>query len=222
MHPFLMVLLILILPLPLAYWWAIRPWHLRWGATPQETQRPLPGDELVGGPKILYTRAITIQAPAGAVWPWLVQIGYKRAGWYSYDGLERLAQAADFVDGHTSARRIVPELQQVQVGDTIRIVAQPGPFFTIAALEPGRVLVLRGGDGTDPNPPAEISWVFVLEESGGVTRLLVRQRLDYKPGVGHWLMWHFTEPLNFLMERKMLKGIKLRAEQAIVNVGINH
>jgi hypothetical protein len=74
----------------LASWGLVRPWHLRWGATHDEVQRPLPGDELVENPRFVSTRAITINAPAESVWPWLVQLGYGRGGFYSYDWLENL------------------------------------------------------------------------------------------------------------------------------------
>ena len=94
----------------------MRPWYHNWGATGEEATQALPGDDLVPKPTGAATRAVTIHAPASAVWPWLVQVGYKRAGWYNYDWLNRLMGAGDFVDGHRSARRIVPQLQNLKVG----------------------------------------------------------------------------------------------------------
>jgi hypothetical protein len=113
-----------------------RPWHLSWGATDQEFGDPLPGDELIANPDITATRAITIRASADQVWPWIAQLGQGRGGFYDF--LENLVGA----DIH-SADRIVPELQDIEVGDEVLL----GPKFgyDIALLERGRSLVLRGG-----------------------------------------------------------------------------
>src|SRR5450759_3607240 len=89
----------------------VRPWQLTWGATPDEVSRPLPGDELVTRPTFNATRAITIAATPQEIWPWLVQVGVTRAGWYSYDILDNR--------GRSSARRIIPELQNLAPGDVV-------------------------------------------------------------------------------------------------------
>jgi hypothetical protein len=203
-------LLLILLP---AYWLFVRPWHLAWGATKDETRRALPSDARVARPRLAYTRAITIHAPPDAVWPWLVQIGYGRAGWYSYDGLERLVEAADFVDGHTSVARIVPELQTLRVGDTIRLAKDSSPAFVVAEIDPNRALILVGDPASSPDASTAICWQWYLEPlKDGATRLLVRQRLTFAPTVKNRAMWYVVELLNFIMERKMLKGIKHRAE----------
>ena len=101
----------------IVYALVIRPWQLRRGATDAEVRRSLPGDDLVPDPKCGYTQAVTIKAPVSEVWPWLVQIGYKRAGWYSHDLLHRLMGIAGSVDDERrSAKRIIPELQDLGRG----------------------------------------------------------------------------------------------------------
>lgn len=192
-----------------AYLLAFRPWHLRWGTTSDEATRSLPGDDLVPQPKQLSTRAITIQADAVDIWPWLAQIGQGRGGFYSYDWLENLAGC----DIH-NADRIIPNFQQVAVGDRVRLGPEGYPFYTVAALEPERFLLLRGADPEQESPPVEDIWLFYLDEiAPGTTRLIARNRRDYEPTVGNWLVWQILiEPLHFLMEQKMLRGIKYRTE----------
>jgi len=189
-----------------AYWLLGRPRHIRWGAMEAEIDQPLPGDEIVKHPRNSSTRAITIYAPAAMVWPWLVQIGQGRGGLYSYDWLENLAGC----DIHT-ADRIIPEFQHLQVGDQVRLGPDGYPFFAVAAIEPGRALVLGGN--RDPRA-GNHSWVFFLDPiDETTTRLIVRSRGDYPPTVGNFVIWRvITEPLQFVMERKMLLGIKQRAE----------
>jgi len=208
----------------LAYMLVIRPRLLSWGATEAEVLRPMPGDEYVPHPRIESTRSITIQAPAADVWPWLVQIGYQRAGWYSYDLLEKAIGVADFVDGR-SARRIIPELQHLQVGDIIK--TDPGGGFLVAAVEPARLLALRAridaftGRHRGLSEPLrgacfDISWVFTLHEiDRHSTRLTVRFRAGYRPSLPNRLIARLVfEPVIFFMERKMLLGLKERAEGA--------
>lgn len=109
-----------------AYEALLRPWMLDWGSTKQERRRPLPGDEVTNdidpAGMARHTRAVTIDAPPEAVWPWLVQIGDCRAGFYSYDWFERATRTVHYVDGKHSATRIHPELQDVKVGDRILVV----------------------------------------------------------------------------------------------------
>ena len=120
----------------------IRLWQLRRGATDAEVRRSSPGDDLVPDPKCGYTQAITIKAPVSEVWPWLVQIGYKRAGWYTHDFLHRLVGIAGCVDDERrSAKRIIPELQDLKVGDVVDIA--PGMGYEVVGLEPEQVLILH-------------------------------------------------------------------------------
>jgi len=201
----------------------LQGWYRGWGATPAEAQKKLPGDELVPRPKMQSTRAITVQAPPAAVWPWLLQIGLRRGGWYSYDFLEALAGAGSFVDGH-STRRIITELQDLKVGDRIWMHPRILPL-TLAALEPERALVFhtrldlqtKAFFELGEKMPAQYvnsNWVFFLEKlAKKATRLLVRSRLDYNPNLMNTIAWRvFTDPFSFVMERRMLLGIKQRAE----------
>jgi hypothetical protein len=200
-------------------WFPFRRWYLRWGATSVEVRRSMPADGLVPRPRQTYTRAITILAAAGDVWPWLAQMGQGRGGLYSYDRLENL-----FGLGLRSAERIVPEYQRLAVGDMIRLAPEPGPTFTVQAVQPGRMLVLLARNDLETGEPfmlggalppryVNVSWVFVLEaHADEFTRVIVRQRLDYDPSLASRLMWHLTEPINFVMERKMLLNLKQRAE----------
>jgi len=192
-----------------AYLFLFRPWHLRWGATSDEVARSLPGDELVPQPKQISTRAVTIQAGAAEIWPWLAQIGQGRGGFYSYDWLENLIGC-----NIHNADRILPEFQQVAVGDKVRLGPEGYPYYTVAAVEPERYLLLRAGDLEQESPPVEDVWLFYLDDvSPGVTRLIARNRRDYESSVSNWLVWQVvTEPLHFLMEQKMLRGIKTRVE----------
>ena len=112
--------------------------HLRWGASAQECNAALPGDDLIVSPDLTATRAITVRASAGQVWPWIAQLGHGRGGFYSYDFLENLAGC----DIH-SADRVVPGWQDIKVGDKVKLA--PAVGLDVAALEPGRSLVLRGG-----------------------------------------------------------------------------
>jgi hypothetical protein len=201
-----------------AYWFVVRPWHLRWGASDEEVVRALPGDELVPNAKISSTHAITIQAALGKVWPWLVQLGQGRGGFYSYDWIED----AMGLDIH-SADRILPEFQELKVGDTIPLA--PDAFgLPVAILETEQAMVLHGdtrlpgGDAMPPLKPGEslaASWGFYLVRQGdGVTRLVERWRADYAPNVMNAVFYRaFLEPGAFLMQRKMLLGIKARAKQ---------
>ena len=181
----------------------LRYWYLRWGASPEEVNMPLPGDEQVPDPRLQSTRAISIHAPAAEVWPWLVQMGQGRGGLYSYEILENLANC----DMH-NADHILPEHQNLQVGDKVRLSQDENvPAFVVRGVEPGRAIILGGDD-----PPT--TWAFVLEPiDEHSTRLIIRYRQDFEPTLGNVIGWRvFTEPIHFNMERKMLQGIKVRVE----------
>jgi hypothetical protein len=173
---------------------------LNWGATADEASRRLPGDELLERPDIVATRAITVRAPASAVWPWLVQMGPGRGGAYTYDWIENLFG----LDMH-SADRILPELQHLEVGDVLR--SPNGEMgMRIEILEPERVLSSRSEDGT-------WVWTFVLEAARDGTRLLSRNRIRVGGSLGGRLAMLAMEPGSLVMERKMLHGIRERAER---------
>ena len=189
----------------------------RWGATAAEVEQAMPGDELVSHPALGYTRAITVDAPTDRVWPWLAQIGQGRGGLYSFDGLENLVGC----DIH-SADRILPAAQQLAVGDLIRLGPSGYPCFRVDRVEPGAALVLVGADPRPPHAPADpdsptgiATWQWRLRPTpdGRGTRLATRQRLAYPPSTGTSVMWHLVEPVGFVMERQMLRGIKRRAER---------
>jgi hypothetical protein len=188
----------------------LRPWYRKWGATEAELKMSLPGDDLVPHPRLETTRAITIQAPAAEVWPWLVQMGQGRGGLYSYERLENLIGC----DIH-NANRILPAHQDLQVGGKVRLgPRESDPVFDVAASEPGRALILRGDVPGEQATPTTWIWVFFLAPiDEKTTRLIIRSRLVYEPNLGNRLMWRaFTDPISFVMERSMLQGIKARAE----------
>jgi hypothetical protein len=192
-----------------AYILAARRRQFRWGATDEESEGPLPGDDLIENADITATRAITIRAAAAQVWPWVAQLGQGRGGFYSYDFLENLVGC----DIH-SADRVVPEWQDVGVGDEVRFAPEVG--LAVASLEQGRSLVLRGGVpiGNTP-PPYDSTWAFVLRDGPDkTTRLLVRERYAYKRAWAR-LIVEPTEVLSFVMSQKMLRGIKSRAERVV-------
>jgi len=183
-----------------AYRLWIQPWQHRWGATDEEVGRPMPGDDLIPD-AATTTRAITIAAPPEQVWPWLVQLGYGRAGWYSYDWIDN--------DGQPSADRIIPELQQLQVGDQILMLPGMGP--RVREVEPNRSFV--AGD-----QKAGV-WCLALYPAQGGCRLVSRWRVDWPlaPAAAFWIL--LSDPGAFIMERKMLKGIRSRAK-ATVQAGV--
>jgi hypothetical protein len=186
-----------------------RPWQLTWGATDEESDGHLSGDDLIAKADLTATRAITIRASADQVWPWIAQLGQGRGGFYSYDFLENLIGC----DIH-SADRIVAEWQAVRLGDEVRFA--PEIALVVAFLEQGRSLVLRGGVpiGNAP-PPYDFTWAFTLrDDADGTTRLLVRERYAYTRSWAR-LMVEPTEVLSFVMSQKMLRGIKNRAESML-------
>jgi hypothetical protein len=192
-----------------AYTLLARRRQLRWGTTDKESEEQLPGDDLIENADITATRAITIRASADQVWPWIAQLGQGRGGFYSYDFLENLVGC----DIH-SADRIVPEWQDVEVGDEVRFA--PAVGLAVASLEQGRSLVLRGGVPIGNTPaPYDSTWAFVVrDEPSKKTRLLVRERYAYTRPWAR-LIVEPTEVLSFVMSQKMLRGIKDRAERSL-------
>jgi hypothetical protein len=175
---------------------------LTWGATSDEITRRLPGDELLDSADIVSTRAITIGAPPSAVWPWLVQMGSGRGGAYSYDWIENLL-GLDI----RSANEVLPEFQDIKVGDAFPLGPPGGPLMRVQVLDPERSLAFRLDDGN-------WVWIFGLFPQNGSTRLVSRNRIatpnasPAKRAANALLM----EPGSLVMERKMLKGIRQRAE----------
>ena len=179
---------------------------LRWGATDAEIADSQPGDELIVDANMTATRAITIRRSPDVVWPWIAQLGQGRGGFYSYDRLENLLG----LDIH-SADRVVPDWQQLEVGDEVRLAATVGLKAVI--VEPGRALVLQGNLPIARRPPFESTWAFILcEQPDGTTRLISRERYGYR----RWWAPFVVEPTqaaSFVMSRKMLLGIRDRAER---------
>jgi hypothetical protein len=188
-----------------AYVLAGRRWQLRWGASSREVDARLPGDDLVENPHLVATRAITIRARPVDVWPWVVQLGQNRGGFYSYDVLENLVGCRIH-----SADRIVPAWQDVTVGDPVHLA--PEVALTAAIVDPPHAFVLSGGVPMgETAPPYDFSWSFVLEGRNSATRLIVRERYGYT----RWwtpLLVEPVEAVSFLMHQKMLRGIRDRAE----------
>lgn len=183
----------------------IRPWMYTWGAEDDEVTATLPGDELVEPTTYTTTRAVTIQARVEDVWPWLAQIGEARGGFYSYWLLERAAGA----DIHNAAT-VHPEWQDLEVGDTVWLARRYGDIGrqTVAAVAAGSHLVLMSPDDFDRvrrGEKASGAWSFHLRPVGAWSRLIIRGNGGV---VGHLA---FDVP-HFVMERKMMLGIRARAE----------
>ena len=217
-----------------AIWFTVRPWWHRWGVDPDEAARELPGDDIIPDAPISDTRAITVAAPPSAIWPWLVQMGFGRGGWYSYDAMDMKGSSAD---------RILPELQELAVGDVVP--TSPGGGFEVKAIEPGHALVLyldtkmvraqaeaaksgvaeaapvnlqAGGALMGVAQPTEFAatWAFVVEPLGDErARLIERFRIRFDGGDKPWMK--VTLPFMgfgvFAMVRRQLLGIKSRAER---------
>jgi hypothetical protein len=189
----------------------LRSYRARWGASEHELGRILPGDELVSNPKWQYSHAITIDAPAAEVWSWLVQIGVGRGGLYSYEGLENLAGC-----NLHNADQIIPEFQQLKSGDEIKIHPK-APGMKVAVVETDHYILIHN-DNRQGSVPGYIhtTWLLYLQAiDSTTTRLISRGRNDYSPELTNklWMGPLFVEPMGFVMERKMLLGIKVRAEQ---------
>lgn len=185
----------------------LRPWMYFWGATREEAVHGLPGDDLVGGDGPRTTRAVTINAGPEAIWPWLVQIGENRGGFYSYSLLER-AVGADILNADV----IHPEWQDLEVGDTVWLARRGGAVGRqiVAAAVPKSHLVLMTPDDYERvqrGEKATGSWSFHLVPAGDRTRLLARGNGGYGGNPVY-------DIAHFVMERAMLRGIRRRVEKA--------
>jgi hypothetical protein len=188
-----------------------------YGSTAAERAMSYPGDEIVLAPNVVTDHAITVDAPPDAVWPWLVQMGWHRAGWYTARWVDRLL----FSSNLPSADRIVPELQHTAVGDFIPDgPPEAGCGFIVERLETDSTLVLHSTSHLPAKwrrhrkASLDWSWAFVLNpvDNGRRTRFLVRSRWTTAPWwltVGGWLA---VVPADFVMSRSMLRGVKQRAE----------
>lgn len=180
----------------------IRPWQLRWGATDEELTHPMPGDELLEKPHFNATRAVTINARPEHIWPWIMQIGFTRAGWYSYDIIDNL--------GRPSATEIIPELQDLKVGDKVPL--SRWTFQVVKEIIPYKTM-LWIGDYEENAKATDGTWVwglYPLDEQR--TRLVTRLRGRY-----HWfspwiLLMLVVDVGDIIMMRKCMLGIKQRSE----------
>ena len=197
-----------------AYLLLFLPWQHRWGATGEEVHRTLPGDNQVPHPDTQWTRAITVKAKAADIWPWLVQIGQGRGGYYSYPWLEKLMGLRV-----EHADKINPAWQQLKEGDIIP--AEPdGSGYRVITVEPGRALVL-GAQEKDEGVSwsftllyQAFTWAFVLEEvASAQTRLIMRMRAQTRHSPLVALASLIVDFGAFFMKRSMLLGIKQRAER---------
>jgi hypothetical protein len=189
------------LGLTAVYWWPARRWFSRWGTTPEERTRVVPGDALMPNPTDTATGAVTVNAPPEDIWPWLVQMGTGRGGLYSYDWLDRLF---GFLD-RPSATRILPEFQQLAVGDKLPWGRDE---LTVSILEPLRALALR----LDAHG-MEWVWQFGLDPVDDQRTRLVNRGAERVPdGALWWLFMRIMEPAAFVMTRRFMLGVKERAE----------
>lgn len=229
-----------------AYAFAVRPWWRSWGVDPADATAALPGDDLVADATVTETRGLEIGAPPDAVWPWLVQMGYNRAGWYSYDAIDMKGASLDRID---------PALQQIAVGDLVP--NSPDTAFEVKVVEPGRALVLyadeklvegqvaaarakkEAGEVVEatpmnlqaaekmmpPMPGFAASWAFVLEplDEGRRTRLVerFRVRMPAPEGPAAIVMGEAFGFGVFAMVRKQMLGVRDRAEAALIAAGIS-
>jgi hypothetical protein len=193
--------------------WAVspilRPWHMRWGATDAEVAGPMPGDEVVPRAQFNATRSISIDAPPKDVWPWIAQLGYRRGGFYTYDQVDNA--------GEPSADRIIDEYQDVKVGDEIPMWHESHGLaiaYIVDSFEvPNWMLwVHRPHEGERPD--STWSWRLGALPTGG-TRLVTRMKQDYRWETPRLALFNLVlmEFGDFAMERRMLKGIKVRAER---------
>jgi hypothetical protein len=173
-----------------------RPWQLSWGATADEVTRPMVGDGLVRNPTFNATRAVTINAPAERIWPWIVQIGYKKAGFYSWDILDN--------DGIPSAERIIPAYQNLEIGDLVPLDEEIDAV--VVDMEPNEwLLLVFQSDST-------VTWAWALYKiDADRTRLVTRLRWRASSVVSQFVL----DAFEIIMMRKHLLGIKRRAETAM-------
>ena len=180
------------------YLFIIRPWQLRWGATDDEVSATMPGDAVILRPTFNATRAVMINAPPESIWPWILQIGHKRAGWYSYDWIDNL--------GKPSAREILPEFQQIEIGSLIPISPNDKLGFRVKDYKPMEWILWWYNKG-------DTTWcwgLYPIDEHN--TRLITRVRVRYKLFSLLLPFYILLDIGDIMMMRKCLLGIKERAE----------
>jgi hypothetical protein len=199
----------------LAWTWMFRQGRM-WGSTAKERARSLPGDDLVPNARLVTNHATTIGAPASDIWPWLLQMGWHRGGWYTYRWVDRLL----FPANGASADSILPKWQGLKVGDHVPDGGpETGCFFSVEVLQPNRALVLRSRTHLparmrrNPRYRLDWTWAFYLHPIDETqTRLLFRTRADLSP---LWLQYVYRlvlVPADFVMGRSMCLGVRHRAE----------
>jgi hypothetical protein len=192
----------------------LRSKRVRWGASENEAAGFVPGDELIPEPNWGYTHANTIHASVDIIWPWLMQMGQGRGGMYSYELVENMVGCK-----MNNADRIIPEFQNLSVGESIRL--HPQVVFPVARIEPGRAIILHYDTRTDSSASNKMDGFFastlafflkVIDED--TTRLIARFRCDYDAKQRLMYGPYLMEPVSSVMQHKMLSGIKIRAEKA--------
>ena len=197
MQPIVFVVPILF-ALVLLYFALLRPWQLRWGATDEEIRRAMPGDDIVGDPSFNATRAVTIRASAESIYPWIVQMGVNRAGWYSYDLLDNLARP--------SAEVILPEHQNVQIGTLLPMSPDGKQGMYVKNFKVNEWMLWWDNKG-------DSSWVWgIYFEGKAHSRLVTRVRVKYRWLSPVILFNLIIEFFDIVMMRKCMLGIKKRAE----------
>lgn len=215
---------------------AWRPRMLRWGTEGAEASEALPGDENLPNPRMQSTRAITIDAPPERVWPWIVQMGIYRAGFYTHDRVERLLFHARYVEGKHSATRIHPELQDLKVGDLVPYGA--GAYARVTQLEPHRHLVAGEAFVLRPLPGHRTRFIIRYRGTGYISAAIEGLAADapavtraiafavrHVPGgmlLARGVDFFIGDPLHHYMEVGLLRGTKDRAEGRYVDVEAGH
>lgn len=180
------------------YLFFLRSWQMHWGATAEEVQMTLPGDSLVEKPDFNATRAVTINASCERIWRWIIQIGSKRAGWYSIDWIDNA--------GIRSSDKILPEFQVIEVGQFIPFKPDQKNGMWVKEFEKHKYILWIDKDG-------KATWLWYLIEGKDGTRLLTRLRTKYN-WKGIWIVYYALADFgDIIMMSKCLKGIKSRAEQ---------
>ncbi len=187
----------------------VRPWHIRWGATETEVASPMPGDDVVPRAQFNATRAITIAAPPEHAWPWIAQLGYRRAGFYTYDLVDNA--------GERSADRIIEEYQHLEIGGLIPMFHESHGLaiaYGVDSFQVDEWMLWVHRPHEDEEPDSTWSWRLV-RLPGERTRLVTRMKQDYRWQTPRLAMFNLIlmEFGDFAMERRMLKGIKVRAER---------
>jgi hypothetical protein len=201
MQPYTFVIASILIVLVLVYLALLRPWQLRWGATDDEIKRSMPGDDIVHKPSFNATRAVTIHESAENIYPWIVQMGVTRAGWYSYDLLDNL--------GRPSAESILTEHQTIQVGDVIPMSPDGKQGMRVKDFSKNKWMLWWDNKG-------DSSWVWEIQPEGEAdSRLVTRVRMKYRlfsPAIAFNMLVEF---FDILMMRKCMLGIKRRAEKSL-------